>query len=314
MIKIKPVIKWVGGKTKIMHEIENRLPDKFNTYIEPFIGGGSVFLNIPYKNKAIINDYNKDLVNIYNVIKNNHNALKDELIKLQKEYNKKNNDDERKSIFLKNRDKFNNIKLLNDLNNVKRASLYIFINKTCFNGIMTMNKDGILKSGFGYHEKINLVNIDNLNNFHNKLNKNVKIAQGDYKNILKLTKKGDFVYLDPPYVPDDITNFNMKYNDSTCWGLKEFNEFFDEIDKLDKKGVYIMMSNSYSKLIRQRYNKGKYNIYKIPIMRTVSGNKKTRGIKYEVIITNYKTTNNNKTKKIKITKRKTKKNKSKYKL
>jgi len=285
-MNIKPVIKWVGGKRKIMDKVVNNIPDKFNNYYEPFLGGASVFLNIPYKNSAIISDYNKDLIMLYKNIKNNPNDLMLKLNKLQNKYNGLNGIHNKKEYFV------NILKKINRLTEytIERSALYIFINKTCFNGIMSTNKSGLLNPSFGAHEKINLYDKDNILNFSKLLKKSVKILNEDYKVIIMQAKKGDFVYLDPPYVPDDITNCNYKYVGKEAWKIKDFEELFQLYDELDKKGVYVMMSNSYSKMIKKHFNKSKYNILKVPIIRTISVDKNTRGKKYEVIITNYKNT------------------------
>lgn len=297
MSKIKPIIKWVGGKSKIIHKIITHLPSEFNNYYEPFLGGGSVFLNIPYKNKAYINDFNKDLINIYKKIKTDYKKLYDKLKMIETKYNGIKGMDEKKLFFIKNRDKFNKI---TDKSSVERAALYIFLNKTCFNGIMIENQKKEIKPSFGFHEKIKIADKNNLEKFSKKLNKSVTISNKDYQDFLLNVKKGDFVYLDPPYVPDDITNHNYKYNNSKSWSLQDFYKFFEVIDSLNKKGAYIMMSNSYSKLIRKQYNNSKYHIYKIPISRTISVKSSTRGTKTEVIITNYKSKKSAKTKKNKV--------------
>jgi len=295
---IKPIVKWIGGKNKIMNKIIDKLPPKFNNYYEPFVGGGSVFLSIPYTEKAYINDFNKDLINIYKLIKNDYDGLYKALKSLETKYNKSKNMETKKVLFMENRNKFNKIK---EKEGISRAALYIFLNKTCFNGFMIENLNGDTNPSFGFHEKVTIANKENMDGFSKKLNKSVTISNKDYKLFLTNVKKGDFVYLDPPYVPDDITNHNYKYNSSKSWSLQDFNDFFDVVDSLDKKGAYIMMSNSYSKLIRKHYKNNKYNMYKIPISRTVSVKKSTRGVKYEVIITNYKTSVSQ-TKKLKKTK------------
>jgi DNA adenine methylase len=281
---IKPIVKWIGGKNKIMNKIIDKLPPKFNNYYEPFVGGGSVFLSIPYTEKAYINDFNKDLINIYKLIKNDYDGLYKALKSLETKYNKSKNMETKKVLFMENRNKFNKIK---EKEGISRAALYIFLNKTCFNGFMIENLNGDTNPSFGFHEKVTIANKENMDGFSKKLNKSVTISNKDYKVFLTNVKKGDFVYLDPPYVPDDITNHNYKYNSSKSWSLDDFNDFFDVVDSLDKLGAYIMMSNSYSKLIRKHYKNKKYNMYKIPISRTVSVKKSTRGVKYEVIITNY---------------------------
>ena len=302
-IKIKPVIKWVGGKNKIMNRIIDNIPAQFNDYYEPFLGGASVFLSMPFKNKAIINDFNKDLTNLYMNIKIHPSDLISRLKRLQTRYNSLGSMDIKLGFFKDIVRKFNKIKEYN----INRSVLYIFLNKACFNGIMATVKNGELRPSFGYHKNLNLYNNENIIHFSKLLNKSVKIKNQDYVEVLKDVKKGDFVYLDPPYVPDDITNCNIKYVRSKGWSVEEFEKLFNLYDKLDKMGVYVMMSNSYSKLIRKHFGKKKYNIKKIPIIRTISVNKKTRGVKYEVIITNYNIKKNKTMKKKKDNKIKTRK-------
>lgn len=303
--KAKPFIKWVGGKMKIMDKVIDNIPKKFNNYYEPFVGGGSVLLNMPFKNKALINDFNSDLIDLYKIVKTKPNELIKKLKSIQNKYNNLKSIDDKKDFFYKKRKQLNQLKKKNDSKSkIKRASLYIYINKSCFNGIMTTNKSKELRPSFGYHNKVNLLNNDNILKVSKILKKTI-IHNKDYIEIINKAQKGDFVYLDPPYVPDDITECNIKYNDGKSWGIKDFDTFFDNFEKLDKRGVFIMMSNSHSKYVLKRYKNTKFNILKVPIIRTVSVNKKTRGIKYEVIITNYKI-KKNKTRKKSRTKKKSK--------
>ena len=283
---IKPVIKWVGGKNRIMNKIIENIPKKFNNYYEPFIGGGSVFLNMPYRNKAYINDLDSELVNVYYVVKNEPKKLITTLKRLEKQYNKLLNMEQKKEYFLNIRNKYNNKK---SRSKILMAGWYIFLNKSGFNGIMKRNKLNKLMTSFGQRVTIKLISHgdNNLLNLSKTLKKTI-IKNKDYKIFLKNVKKGDFVYLDPPYVPDDIRKFNMNYVNNE-WNLNEFNELFKLIKKLDKKGVYIMLSNSYSKLILNEFsNNKKFKIIKVPIQRILSRNANNRRKEYEVIITNYK--------------------------
>ena len=256
-IKIKPVIKWVGGKTKIMDKIIGNIPPHFNNYYEPFLGGASVFLNMPFKKKAIINDYNIDLVNLYQNIRDHPKSLLSRLKRIKNKYNKLADMDLKAAFFKDVVRKINKIKSPN----IRRSVLYIFLNKACFNGIMATNKQGDLRPSFGYHEKLKLYDTDNIKAFSRLLNKSVKIKNGDYMKFLKAAKRGDFVYLDPPYVPDDITKCNIKYG-TKGWTEEKFIELFNFFDELDKKGIHLMMSNSYSKLVRKHFKNKKYKMKK----------------------------------------------------
>ena len=283
--EIKPIIKWVGGKMKIMDKVIDNIPEKFNDYYEPFLGGASVFLNMPFEKKAIINDFNKDLTSLYKFVKNEPKQLIKILKSIQNKYNKLPNLEEKKKYFLKKRDRFNELK---GNYNLERAAIYVFINKSCFNGFMTENKHGLLTSGFGQHEKVNLVNEDNIYNFSDLLSKNVTIKNGDYAKAIATAKKGDFVYLDSPYIPDDKTQCTILYNQGKGWSYDDFMRYFNVLDELDKKGVYFMMSNSDSKMVRKWLKDRKHlKVKRIPIMRTVSGSGAARGIQKEVIVMNY---------------------------
>ena len=230
---IKPVIQWVGGKRRLIPIIMNNLPPKFNDYYEPFLGGASVFLEMPWKQNATINDFSIDLVSMYVCIKYAPDYLIENLNRLQNEYNslpglieKRQYFDNIKILFNKTI-KGNNTDIENHLINPFEFSmftnvsnvptkiyhpyivvLYIFINKACFNAIMKYNKNGELSSGFGQKEKLNLFNRQNIINFNTLLNSNVSITHGDYRDSTQTAKPGDFVYLDPPYIeyePDDET-------------------------------------------------------------------------------------------------------------
>lgn len=286
MTRIKPVVKWVGGKTKIMKQIIGGIPSKYNNYYEPFLGGGSVFLNIPFSKKAVINDTNKDVINIYRKIKKDPKKLILKLKRLEKSYNALGNNREKQNDHFKlKKKKLNKTKKYN----FERAALYIFINKTCFNGIMYENSAGDITATTGFHKKIKLYDMKNFLLLSKKLKK-VTIKNTDYEKAVKNIKRGDFLYLDPPYVPDDKTKWNRKYGKkNTAWNETDHNRFINFIDKMNKKGVKIMMSNSDSTKIRNKYkNNKKYRYKTIPIKRTVAGKGYARGIKYEAIVTNYK--------------------------
>ena len=145
MNKCKSILRWVGSKKRIINEIIENLPEEMNDYYEPFLGSGVVYLYMPNKSKSYINDNNKDLISLYKHVKKNHKEMIKLLEKLYKEY-MSNDDDGKKEYYLGKRDRFNKIKGKYDL---ERAVLYIFINKTCYNGLMQFNKQGINTSGFG---------------------------------------------------------------------------------------------------------------------------------------------------------------------
>ena len=278
--KIDPILRWVGSKKRLIDSIIKNIPKKFNNYYEPFLGSSIVYLNMPFQNKAFINDFNEDLVNIYKQIKTNPKDLIKILKKYKKEYCSCKN---QKDYYLNKRNKFNKLK---NTYNTDRAALYIFINKTCFNGLMQTNRYGLNTSGFGKMNNPKIIDDTNIINFSKILSSKTTIKNSDYSVFLKTCKKGDFIYMDPPYVPDDIKQCNIKYI-KDGWDTNDFEKLVKIFKELDKKGCYIMMSNSNSKFIRKNFPKTDYNIKRLKICRGLCPNSNKRNIEHELLIMNY---------------------------
>ena len=253
-----------------------------NDYYEPFLGSSIVYLYVPNKSKAYINDNNKDLISLYKHVKTNHKEMIKLLEKLYKEY-MSNDDDGKKEYYLEKRERFNKIKGKYDL---ERAVLYIFINKTCYNGIMQFNKHGNNSSGFGKLHNPNICDLKSIENLYNNLKNKTVIKNQDYLEFLKNLKKGDFIYLDPPYVPDDIKGCSIKYS-SEIWNIDDFNNLVKLCEDLDKKGCKFMLSNSNSDFIRKNFSKNDYNIKKIKIARGLCPTSSLRKAEDELLIMNY---------------------------
>lgn len=277
-IKIDPVLRWVGSKKRLIDSIIKHMPKNFNHYYEPFLGSAVVYLNIPSK-KSHINDFNPDLVNIYSQIKDNPDKLIKYLKKYKKEYVSTDN---QKDYYIKKRDRFNKLK---DNYNTERAALYIFINKTGFNGIMQINKLGNCTTGFGKMNNPKIVDSDNIYNFSDLL-KTTNLKQTDYAKFLKKCKKGDFIYMDPPYVPCDTKQCTIKYI-KDGWDESDFFKLVEVYKELDKKGCYVMLSNSNSKFIRKHFPKNQYKVKKLEISRVLCPNSDKRDSEYELLIMNY---------------------------
>jgi DNA adenine methylase len=282
MNKCKSILRWVGSKKRIINEIIENLPEEMNDYYEPFLGSGVVYLYVPNKSKSYINDNNKDLISLYKHVKKNHKEMIKLLEKLYKEY-MSNDDDGKKEYYLEKRERFNKIKGKYDL---ERAVLYIFINKTCYNGIMQFNKYGNNSSGFGKLHNPNICDLKNIENLYNNLKNKTVIKNQDYLEFLKNVKKGDFIYLDPPYVPDDIKGCSIKYS-SEIWNIDDFNNLVKLCEDLDKKGCKFMLSNSNSDFIRKNFSKNDYNIKKIKIARGLCPTSSLRKTEDELLIMNY---------------------------
>ena len=272
---VAPFLKWVGGKRQIMPEVVERLPDNMKKYkyIEPFIGGGAVLLHLQPK-KAIINDFNSELVNVYRVIKNN---LEDLIIDLHKHNNEP--DYFYKIRGIDRKDEFKN------LAEVERASRIIYLNKTCFNGLYRVNNSGEFNSPFGKYKNPNIVNEPTLRAVSHYLNTNdIQIQNTDYEDVLQQADKNSFVYLDPPYYPvSESSNFTGYVQGG--WNVADHTRLREVCDKLDKKGVKFLQSNSSADFIKEKYEQ--YNIHTIKANRSINSDGEKRGEVEEVLIRNY---------------------------
>jgi len=249
----------------------NDFDPKVNTYFEPFVGGGAVFFDL-LPQKAVLSDLNRELIITYNVIKNNV----DELIKSLKKY------EYTKDYYLKIRAW--DVSVLSDL---EIASRFIYLNHTCFNGLYRVNSKGGFNVPFGKYKNPLICDEINLRRVSKAL-ENVKIKHQDFKEVLKLAKKGDFIYFDPPYYPVNKTSSFTSYT-KEAFLEKEQIELRDVVIELNKRGCFVMLSNSDTPFINQIYSniKGIY-INKVKAKRTINSKSSGRGEIYEVLITNYK--------------------------
>jgi DNA adenine methylase len=266
-----PFIKWVGGKRQLLKELTLRMPDKYNRYYEPFIGGGALYFHVCPK-KAFINDINPDLVNAYQVIKNDLEALIVDLGRHRntEEYYYKMRDADLKKSYL-------------DWEDVRKASRLIYLNKTCFNGLHRTNASGHFNVAYGSYDNPKILDKDNLIACSSAL-KGATIRCGPFSYIIDTVKPKDFVYLDPPYAPITKSSSFTRYykggfNQKMQVELKEF------CDALDKKNVLFMMSNSNADIIRELY--ADYNLQLVDANRKINCNGSKRGKIKEVIVTNY---------------------------
>lgn len=299
----KPFLKWVGGKTKLLSEIESRLPQdikegKIKTYIEPFIGGGAVFFYMLSKYKfdnLIISDINKELILTYKVIKNNVEELISILEDNDEKYNSLSSLEEKQEFYNSIKNEFNKEKdILNydsiGENEIKHASFMIFLNKSCFNGLYRENKKGEFNVPFGKKEILNSFNRDNILSI-NKALKDVTILNGDFEKVKKYIDKDTFIYMDPPYRPlkdkKSFKNYSKEeFNDDTQIRLNEFCKYINET------GAKFMESNSDPKntdeednFFDELYND--FNIERIKAARSVNSKGDGRGKVSEIIIKNY---------------------------
>ena len=270
----KPIVKWVGGKRQLLDELISLMPKKYNRYIEPFIGGGALFFELCPEN-ALINDYNKELINLYRVVKNKPMELINDLKK------HKNRSEYYYKIRALDRDE----KKFEKLTYVERASRFIYLNKTGFNGLYRVNSKNQYNVPFGKYKNPKYCEPDNIMAC-SKLLQKTEIINGDFEIIKNKIKKGDFVYFDPPYVPltatASFTGYTDKgFNEDMQFRLKELCDYIDSI------GAYFMLSNSYCDFVLELYNVDNYAIHTVKAKRNINCNGNGRGEVKEVIITNY---------------------------
>jgi len=268
-----PFVKWVGGKRQLLNEIKKLAPKKFNVYFEPFLGGGAVLFELQPK-KAIVNDINSELINTYKVIKNSPEELMHSLSLHENTV----------EYFYKTRVKDRGDKF-KELSDIERASRLIYLNKTCYNGLYRVNSSGQFNTPFGYYKNPNIVNAPVIKAVHEFFKNNeIEFMTDDFDVILSKCKKGDFVYLDPPYdtsnLPPNFTGYNESgFNRDSQIRLKEC------CDKLHSKGVKFLLSNSATEFIIDLYKN--YKIHKVPATRMINCDPEKRGEVEEVLILSY---------------------------
>lgn len=275
---VKPFVKWAGGKRQLMSEIVKYKPKTYKKFIEPFVGGGSVFMELQH-NKTVINDFNSELINTYIVVRDNLEELIQEL--------EKHKENDSKEYFYSLREWDRN-GLLEKKSNVERAARFIYLNKTCFNGLFRVNSQGQFNVPYGNYKNPNIVNKEVLIADSKFLNKSgIKIINGDFEEATKTARKGDFVYFDPPYAP--LVEDSQSFVGYTLNGFdyKEQVRLRDLFVELDKKGCFVMLSNSSSKLIHDLYSDYKENTIILGATRNINSKASGRGKVDEVLIMNY---------------------------
>ena len=274
---MKPLIKWVGGKRQIVSILKNNAPDHFNRYIEPFFGGGALFFALERK-YCYLSDLNSELINFYKIVRDRPADLINDL----------NLHRNNKEYFLKIRSIDRDlapcpVKFL-DLSAVKRASRFLYLNKTGFNGLYRVNKKGCFNVPFAHHKTFNLLPVDDFQLLkHSELLKGSELINCSFEKLYTEVKKGDFVYFDPPY---DLINKNsfVSYTDQKF--LKgDHSQLKLLCDYIHSIGAFFMLSNSDTYFIRSLFRN--YKIITIQSKRSINCNAKKRGLVEELLIKNY---------------------------
>ena len=271
---VAPVVKWVGGKRQLLNEIIPLLPKQIPSYCEPFLGGGAVLFAVQ-PTKAIVNDLNKDLITVYEVIRDDADALIESLKRHENT----------SEYFYAIRDLDRDRDTYSSLSNVEKASRLIYLNKTCFNGLFRVNSSGEFNSPFGRYKNPNIVNEPVIRAVSEYLNSgSITFYSEDFAETLKRVEKGGFAYLDPPYDPVSSTASFTGYSKGG-FDRDEQIRLKHCCDELTRRGVKFMLSNSATDFIKELYRD--YNVAIVRAKRAINSDASKRGAIEEVLVTNY---------------------------
>jgi DNA adenine methylase len=265
-----PVIKWVGGKTKLLPELLSRMPEKFNRYYEPFAGGLALFFRVAPQ-RAIISDANEDLIALYRAIATDVNAVIKRLQHHREAHDEKH--------YYAMRAKWN--ELHESMSNAERAAMFIYLNKTCFNGLWRVNRSGDFNVPIGRYTDPPICVPETLRAAHSLLAR-TDLRMGDYRDAVKDASRGDFVYFDPPYDPVTPTSNFTSYT-ANAFGADQQRELAETARMLVARGCRVMLSNNDTPFVRSIY-KG-FTIDRVKCARAINSNAAKRGDVDEVIIT-----------------------------
>jgi DNA adenine methylase len=277
---IKPYLKWAGGKRQLLAEIKKHLPKDLNnyTYYEPFIGAGAVFFALQPQ-KAVINDFNEQLILTYTVIKENV----EDLIVLLEKHQKKNN----KEYFYEIRNMDRDPVKFNTLTDIEKAARLIFLNKTCFNGLYRVNSQGLFNVPYGRYKKPAICEDIVLRQISGYLNSNeINILNNDFERAVLTADKKSFIYFDPPYHSPDKNNFTGYQ--ANGFDDNEQKRLCNVMKKMTNRGVKCLLSNSDTEYIRQLYKHDIFDIISVQAKRTINSDSAGRGAVNEVLIKNWK--------------------------
>lgn len=296
---VKPFVKWAGGKGKLLKTLEANLPTDFIekkevTYIEPFVGGGAMLFymleHYPNINRVIINDINPALINCYRRIRNNHNTLVRELKKIHDMYYTLESYEQRKELYYRLREEYNQMAVATR-NTIRAAALFLFFNKTCFNGLYRENNKGGFNVPFGRYANPTICNEQVISDVHDALQR-VEITLGNYTDIMQLVnwEEYNFFYFDPPYRPLLGAN-NFKQYTLNAFNDPEQEELKIFCDEINEHGGFFMLSNSDSEIAPgenyfEKLYKA-YNVQKVYAPRIINAYKPGVQMTKEILVKNY---------------------------
>lgn len=269
-LRAGPFIKWAGGKGQLLDHL--KFPSRFNNYHEPFLGGGAVFFALQPRS-SFLSDVNPELINAYHVVKQNVEALIDSLRELEREYSE---------------EKYYEMRALDPewLDPVARAACFVFLNKTCYNGLYRVNRAGKFNVPFGHRKRPRVCDPEGLRAASTAL-RHAVIKTRDFRDALRIAERGDFAYLDPPYVPISKTSAFTEYT-SSSFSWADHEALADEAERLrDEVGCQVLLSNSYSAKVKSLYQRKGFQIRHVTAARAISSKASTRGKINELVISSY---------------------------
>ena len=270
----RPILKWVGGKRQLLPALVPLLPKRFSSYCEPFLGGGAVLFSLQPQ-KAVVNDVNADLIDLYKVIRDDVDGLIRELSSHRNT----------EAHFYKVRDWDRDKRYYSSLSQVKKAARLIFLNKTCYNGLFRVNSAGEFNTPFGHYKNPSIINVPTLRAVSNYFNKaDISFFSKDYSEVIESLPRGTFVYLDPPYDP---VSDSASFTGYTKGGFSQQDQILlkECCDRLNERGIKFMLSNSATEFIKEQY--GAYDIKIVRAIRAVNSKVEGRGAVEEVVVRNY---------------------------
>ncbi|WP_302977311.1 DNA adenine methylase [uncultured Streptococcus sp.] len=273
--RMKPFTKWTGGKRKLLPILTELLPDDFNRYYEPFIGGGALLFKL-LPHDAVINDFNEELINSYLQIRDNPN----ELIDLLAEHRDKNSKDYYLNIRSADRDE-----RIESMTDVERAARILYMLRVDFNGLYRVNSKNQFNVPYGRYKNPKILDKDLIYEVSGYLNaNNIQILQGDFANAVADAIDGDLVYFDPPYIPLSETSSFTSYTHEG-FSYEDQVRLRNTVRDLTRRGVNVILSNSSSPLVEDLYQE--FNLHYVDASRTNGAKPTSRGKIKEIIVTNY---------------------------
>lgn len=272
---IAPFVKWAGGKRQLLPQIKERMPEKFNDYYEPFVGGGAVVFELLPEN-ARINDINRALINAYRQICHNPEAFLEVINQLDSQMW-----EDGKKYYYSLREHYND-KLMKAEYDVELAALFVFVNKHCFNGLYRVNGKGLFNVPYNNSRRpsVDEHTIWDISNYLQK----ITILEGDFEAACADAKQGDFVFIDSPYAPLNPSSFESYTKEG--FDLESHMRLAKLYDELTARGCYCMLTNHNTDLIRKLYDKKGYKIDVLSVKRMINSDVSKR-VGKEVIICNY---------------------------